>query len=58
MYTGNRPQGPPISRSEKAQAKGGHVGIGRNDLWLADPRPPRGARPLVLDAIPGVFCST
>jgi hypothetical protein len=29
MYTGNRPQGPPVSHSEKAQAEAGHVGVSR-----------------------------
>jgi hypothetical protein len=34
-------------------------GIGRTDLWSADPGPPRGACPLVLEANPRVFrCSS
>jgi hypothetical protein len=33
-------------------------GIGRTDLWSADPGPPRGARSLVLEAISGVSRST
>jgi hypothetical protein len=29
VYTENGPQDPPVSRSEKAQAEAGHVGVDR-----------------------------
>jgi hypothetical protein len=63
VYTGDRPKGPHDSHPEEAHLKGAHLGwvdpwIGRTDNGSADPGPPHGACPLVLEAIPGVFHSS
>jgi hypothetical protein len=63
VYTKDRPKDQQDSHPEEAHPKEGHLGsadpwIGRTDLGSANPGPPRGACPLVLEAIPKVFHSS
>jgi hypothetical protein len=62
VYTGDRLKGPEDSHPEEVHPEWAHLGsvdprIDRTDLGSIDPGPPRGACPLVLEAIPGVFHS-